>query len=83
MVSPIMSEEENVRVTAAVANVAKKIEDQVRRVVTAAAASPDSDHTPGSATIKQVRRASGKMLAAKSVATPPRPIQQPHIEVVV
>ena len=83
MVSPIMSEAENVRVTASVAHVAKKIEDQVRRVVTAAAASPDSDHTPGSATIKQVRRAAGKMLAATSVATPPKPIQQPHIEVVV
>ena len=51
--------------------------------MTAAAASPDSNHTPGSATIKQVRRAAGKMLAAKSVATPPKPIQQPHIEVVV
>ena len=83
MVTPVMSEQENARVTAAVAHVAKKIEDQVRIVVTTAAASPDSDHTPGSATIKQVRRASGKMLAAKSVATPPRPIQQPHIEVVV
>ncbi len=69
--------------TAAVAHVAKKIEDQVRRVVTTAAASPDSDHTPGSATIKQVCQAAGKMLAAKSVATPPKPIQQPHIEVVV
>ena len=83
MVSPIMSEEENARATAAVANVAKKSKDQVRRVVTAAAASPGSNHTPGSATIKQVRRAAGKMLAAKSVATPPKPIQKPHIEVVV
>jgi hypothetical protein len=52
MVTPVMSEQENARVTAAVAHVAKKIEDQVRRVVTAAAASPDPDHTPGSATIK-------------------------------
>ena len=83
MVTPVMSEQENARVTAAVAHVAKNIEDQVWRVVTAAAASPDSDHTPGSAIIKQVRRAAGKMLAAKSVATPPKPIQQPHIEVVV
>jgi len=74
MVTPVMSEDETVRVATAVAHIAKTIEENVRKVVTAAAAAPESSTTPGSATIKQVRRASGKMLAAKSVASPPKPI---------
>lgn len=74
MVTPVMSEDETVRVATAVAHIAKTIEENVRKVVTAAAAAPESSATPGSATIKQVRRASGKMLAAKSVASPPKPI---------
>jgi hypothetical protein len=41
------------RITAAVVNVAKKIEENVRRVVTAAAVSPTGNvATPGAAIIK-------------------------------
>jgi hypothetical protein len=40
MIAPVMTDEAATRITAAVVNVAKKIEENVRRVVTAAAASP-------------------------------------------
>ena len=40
MVAPVMTDEAATRITAAVVNVAKKIEENVRRVVTTAAASP-------------------------------------------
>ena len=52
MVTPVMSDEETVHVTTAVVHIAKKIEDNVRKVVTAAAAAPESSATPRSATIK-------------------------------
>lgn len=54
------------RISAMVVGVAKKIEDNILKTVTAAATTPDQlpgkQTTPGSATIKQVRRASGKLL---------------------
>jgi hypothetical protein len=40
MLAPVTTEEVSTHITAAVVNVAKKIEENVRRVVTAAAASP-------------------------------------------
>ena len=53
MVAPVMTDEAATRITAAVVNVAKKIEENVRRVVTAAAASPTgAAATPGAAIIK-------------------------------
>jgi hypothetical protein len=53
MVAPVMTGEAATRITAAVVNVAKKIEENVRRVVTAAAASPAGAlATPGAAIIK-------------------------------
>ena len=47
-----MTKAETIRVTTAVVHIAKKIEDNVRRVVTAAAAAPDASTTPGAAIIK-------------------------------
>ena len=40
MVTPVMTEEETIRVTTAMVQISKKVEDNVRRVVTAAAAAP-------------------------------------------
>ena len=53
MIAPVMTDDAANRITAAVVNVAKKIEENVRRVVTAAAASPTGAvATPGAAIIK-------------------------------
>jgi hypothetical protein len=53
MAAPMVTDEAATRITAAVVNVAKKIEENVRRVVTAAAASPAGTvATPGAAIIK-------------------------------
>ena len=53
MAAPVVTDEAATRITAAVVNVAKKIEENVRRVVTAAAASPAGTvATPGAAIIK-------------------------------
>lgn len=67
------------RITNAVVGVAGKVEENVAKYVTAAAATPTTPLktpvTPGSATIKQVHRAQGKLLAANPVADPPIPLQ--------
>lgn len=52
MAAPVTTDTVDERVITAVIEVAKKVEDNVRRVVTAAAAAPVSHTTPGSATIK-------------------------------
>ena len=53
MAAPVVTDETAHRINAAVVNVAKKIEENVRRVVTAAAASPTGAvATPGAAIIK-------------------------------
>ena len=53
MVAPVMTDKAATHITAAVVNVAKKIEENVRRVVTAAAALPTgAAATPGAAIIK-------------------------------
>ena len=53
MIAPVMTDDAANRITAAVVNVAKKIEEKVRRVVTAAAALPTGAvATPGAAIIK-------------------------------
>jgi hypothetical protein len=57
---------------------ARKIEAMLKKIVTAGSASPQPGQTtgtPGACTIKQVRRANGKMLSAKVVADPPSPMQ--------
>ena len=54
--------------------VAKKVEDNIVKTITAAAATANGQSvgaSPGSTNIKQVRRASGKLLSAKPVGTPP------------
>ena len=63
--------------------VATKIEDAVPGVMSNAPAATPVGTPNGSAMIKQVRRAVGKLLSAKSVASPPHPMQQPHLEVAV
>ena len=52
MIAPVMTDESITRITAVVVNVAKKTEENVHRVVTAAAASPGAAATPGAAIIK-------------------------------
>lgn len=72
----------------AVVKVAKKVESAVNRIVTAATTEPKASHAssvPGSCVIKQVRRASGKLVAAKPVSaaqSASSPLQ-PHISVSV
>ena len=64
------------RISAAVLNVAKKVEDNLG-LLTAAVTPNDQGKqaaVPGALTLKQVRKASGKLLAAKLVAAPPNPI---------
>ncbi len=74
------------RITTAVVEIAKKVEKHLPSVLTTtASASPTTSPptAPGAAIIKQVRSAAGKILAAKSVASPTLPLRQPHIEVAV
>lgn len=73
-VGAVIKGEHGVRIAAAVVDVAKKVEDNV--ALLAATATPVDGDQPvqGALTIKQVRRATGKLLAAKTVATPPNPL---------
>lgn len=68
----------DVEVSTATAHFATMVEDNVHKVITAAATPtlPKTSRSavPGAAVIKQVRRASGKLLAAKRVADPPSPL---------
>ena len=83
-VGTVLKGEHGQRISAAVVEVARKVEDNVCRVVTAAVNQAPS-RVPGSLSIKQVRRASGKLLATKPVAATANVVQhqQPHISVAV
>ena len=54
--------------------VASKIEEALPKVLSAAPSATPIGQPNGSATIKQVRKAVGKLLSAKPVAQPPHPM---------
>ena len=85
-VRAVLQGEHGTRIAVAVTKVAEKVERSVKEVC-AAAATPagrqSNSPVPGSLNIKQVRRPSGKLHAAKSVAPATTSFQQPHIEVAV
>ena len=67
-----------------VTKVATLVEAEVPKILAAQPVHAKvSGPAAGSATIKQVRKAAGKLLAAPSVASPPHPMHQPHLEVAV
>ena len=63
--------------------VATHVEEAIPKVFSAAPSTTPVGMPNGSATIKQVRKAAGKLLMAKSVASPPHPMHQPHLEVAI
>ena len=87
-VGAVLQGEHGACIATAVVKVAQKVEKGVRRIV-AVAATPGNQARasaiPGSCTIKQVRRASNKLLSANLVpaAASASTKQQPHISVAV
>lgn len=86
-VSAVLQSDHGTRIAAAVVHVARKVENNVRDLLVAAA-SPSSRPAPtaaqGSMVIKQVRRAAGKIHAAREAPASASPVSsQPHIEVAV
>ena len=81
-----MQGDHGAKIAVAVTKVAEKVESNVRKVVAASATQQGQQQggpavVPGSLTIKQVRRPSGKLHSAKNVAPPAAQYQQPHIAV--
>lgn len=87
-VEAVLQGDHGARISVAVVKVAQKVESAVNRIVTAATTTPSTPYSssvPGACAIKQVRRASGKLVAAKPVSAAqaaPSPLQ-PHISVTV
>ena len=79
------------RIATAVVSTTKRVEEYIDRLVAAAvpAASKKAptpvvpSPAPGALTIAQVRKATGKLLAAKPVPVAPSMYHQPHIEVAI
>lgn len=86
-VSAVLQSDHGDRIAAAVVHVARKVEDRVPGLKVAAAtpdSRPTAPATRGSLLIKQVRRSTGKIHAARPAAAPsPTSSAQPHIEVAV
>ena len=77
-VGAVLKGEHGARISAAVVGVAKKVESNVVPLLAAAAGSAGGKQQgsiPGALVIKQVRKATGKLLAAKRVADTPNPLQ--------